>query len=33
MKKELTSNQVSALINFYLENKLNPKLKQTEGYN
>ena len=28
MKKELTCNQVSALINFYLENKLNPKLKE-----
>ncbi len=28
MNKELTCNQVSALINFYLENKLNPRLKE-----
>lgn len=28
MKNELNCNQVSALINFYLENKLNPKLKK-----
>ena len=28
MNKKLTCNQVSALINFYLENKLNPSLKE-----
>ncbi len=28
MSNELTCNQVIALISFYLENKLNPKLKQ-----
>lgn len=28
MNKELTCNQVSALINFYLNRRLNPRLKQ-----
>ena len=28
MNKELTCNQVSALINFYLNGRLNPRLKQ-----
>lgn len=27
MNKDLTCNQVSALINFYIEGKLNPRLK------
>ncbi len=26
--KELTCNQVAALINFYIEDKLNPRLKE-----
>lgn len=29
MKKDLTCNQVSALINFYIEGKLNPRLKES----
>lgn len=28
MNKDLTCNQVSALINFYMEGKLNPRLKE-----
>ncbi len=28
MNKDLTCNQVSALINFYIEGKLNPRLKE-----
>ena len=28
MKKDLTCNQVSALINFYIEGKLNPRLRE-----
>ena len=28
MNKELTCNQVSALLNFYIEDKLNPRLKE-----
>ena len=28
MNKELTCNQVSALISFYIKGKLNPKLKE-----
>lgn len=28
MNKELTCQQVSALLNFYIENKLNPRLKE-----
>jgi len=28
MNKELTCNQVSALINFYIEGKLNPRLRE-----
>ena len=28
MNKELTCQQVSALINFYIEDKLNPRLKE-----
>lgn len=28
MNKDLTCNQVAALINFYLEDKLNPRLKE-----
>ena len=28
MNKDLTCNQVSALINFYIEGKLNPRLKK-----
>ena len=28
MNKELTCQQVSALINFYIEGKLNPRLRE-----
>ena len=28
MNKDLTCQQVSALLNFYIENKLNPRLKE-----
>ena len=28
MNKELTCNQVAALINFYIDGRLNPRLKQ-----